>query len=490
MERARIIHSDEKVPLALRSEVLRSDHKFMIDKRALAGVLVMLGLTAPVACSTTDGDGAGGDGSSSGGSSGDPAADGGAPPQACEKPADCPSKVCTNKVCAAPSPTDGVMNADETDVDCGGGGAPKCDTDRKCKAPGDCASGVCLDKGSGLVCQAPSPTDGAKNGDETDVDCGGAKAPKCAVDKGCAADSDCESDTCSYAKKCVAFPSCKGNHGGDTCGPTGKESCCETVTINDGASFTIDKFQATAGRMRAFIEKTNGDLQTWVNAAKPQGWDDGWTDNLPSNMDEALYLLGPGGKRGCNVTNQGGRTYSQGPIDGNAAEKSDFSQDVLDEKALNCVTWYMAQALCAFDGKRLAKASETRHIFNNGGSTQYPWQFQDQSGYNPNVQDERLSHRANYETPNPPASMRLVNNDYPLDHAFYVAPPGSFPKGVDKYGVYDAAGNMLPWVNDGPKQFLWTFSWENHPGDLKVSTWNMADGPDGYYALGFRCAAD
>ncbi len=196
MERARIIHSDEKVPLALRSEVLRSDHKFMIDKRALAGVLVMLGLTAPVACSTTDGDGAGGGGSSSGGSSGDPAADGGAPPQACEKPADCPSKVCTNKVCAAPSPTDGVMNADETDVDCGGGGAPKCDTDRKCKAPGDCASGVCLDKGSGLVCQAPSPTDGAKNGDETDVDCGGAKAPKCADGKGCKLRGDCASDVC------------------------------------------------------------------------------------------------------------------------------------------------------------------------------------------------------------------------------------------------------------------------------------------------------
>ena len=55
-----------------------------------------------------------------------------------------------------------------------------------------------------------------------------------------------------------------------------------------------------------------------------------------------------------NVVNQGGRTYWQGPIDGNAEEASDFPKEVLDEKSLNCVGWYMAQAACAFDGGRLA----------------------------------------------------------------------------------------------------------------------------------------
>jgi formylglycine-generating enzyme required for sulfatase activity len=382
--------------------------------------------------------------------------------------------------------TDGVKSGDETDVDCGGSAPKKCTVGQGCKVGGDCDTGSC----KAGTCAAPAPDDGVKNGDETDVDCGGAKAPKCAVAKGCAADADCASDACSYAKKCVASPSCVGNHGGDTCGENGKDDCCATVDISDGATFTVDKYQATAGRMRAFITKTNGDLQTWVNNAQPPGWNAGWTDNLPTNMDEALYALGPGGKRGCNVASQGGRTFAQDPIVGDPDEKSDFSQDVLDEKALNCVTWYMARALCAYDGKRLAKASEIRHLFTNGGTTTYPWQFQDKSAFNPNAMDERLSHKLNYETPNPPAGMRLVNNDYPLDHAFYMAPPGRFPKGADKYGVQDAAGNMLPWVNDGPKQFVWTFSWENHPGDLKGSTWNMSDGPDGYYAIGFRCAAD
>ncbi len=213
----------------------------MIDKRALAGVFVLMGLTASVACSSTsDGDGSS---SSSGGSSGDPSADGSAPPQACEKPADCPSKVCTaQKICAAPSPSDGVMNADETDVDCGGGGAPKCDVDRKCKVGGDCLSGVCLDKGAGLVCQAASPTDAVKNGDETDVDCGGAKAPKCADGKGCKVRGDCTSDVCE-AGMCKA-PAIDGiQNGTETdvdCGGPAAPRCADGLKCSGDGDCTSD----------------------------------------------------------------------------------------------------------------------------------------------------------------------------------------------------------------------------------------------------------
>src|SRR4051794_35434171 len=38
--------------------------------------------------------------------------------------------------------------------------------------------------------------DGVADGKETDVDCGGPCAAKCAVDKGCAKDADCSSDVC------------------------------------------------------------------------------------------------------------------------------------------------------------------------------------------------------------------------------------------------------------------------------------------------------
>jgi hypothetical protein len=49
-----------------------------------------------------------------------------------------------------------------------------------------------------FVCAAPVPscTDGVRNGDETDVDCGGGCAP-CAEGKGCLANTDCLSGSCS-----------------------------------------------------------------------------------------------------------------------------------------------------------------------------------------------------------------------------------------------------------------------------------------------------
>jgi len=336
-----------------------------------------------------------------------------------------------------------------------------------------------------------SPTDGIKNGTESDVDCGGTGAPKCVVDKACNTNADCATNACSYAKKCVEFPSCVVKNGGDTCGKG--ESCCTTIAVNGSAKFNVDKYALTAGRMRAFVEATQGNMQKWVNDTKPKGWNDAWTSHLPSSMDEALDKLGPHGKRGCNVVNQGGRTYWQpaGPaIDNDKGEVSDFSQDVLDQKALNCVTWHVAQAACAFDGKRLMKTNEARALYKNDNTTTYPWQFQDKSAYDPTKPDDRLAHRYNYVTPNAPAAMRLVNNSYPLDHAFYIAPPGSFPKGANSNGVEDMAGNTLPWLFESENLFIWTFSWENHKGDATTGTWNVSDGPEGYYAIGARCASD
>jgi hypothetical protein len=53
---------------------------------------------------------------------------------------------------------------------------------------------------------------GQKDGDETDVDCGGEAAPKCGEGKTCNDDDDCEV-ACSYAKKCIGVKSCKPHLG-------------------------------------------------------------------------------------------------------------------------------------------------------------------------------------------------------------------------------------------------------------------------------------
>jgi formylglycine-generating enzyme required for sulfatase activity len=418
----------------------------------------------------------------------------------------CRSGICTEGRCApstagaSSSPTNGAKDGDETDVDCGGSTAGKCAEGKSCEVGGDCASASC----AAGKCVAGSPTDGAKNGDETDADCGGAKASKCAVGKGCATHDDCASDACSYEKKCVAYKGCTAHFGGDTCGEgeTGTagakhESCCTTVDIPDrpagqGGAFTIDKYAVTAGRMRAFAERYQGNLKKWASEG-PKGWDASLSASLPETMADVDILLGPKGKRGCDVVNQGGRTYFQAPVGGVAAEKSDFSKDALDEKALNCVPWTLAAAVCAFDGGHLVSASEMQWVFENrgraGGATTYPWQFADKSGYSTTTPDIRLVHRYSYETPNPPAGMRLVNGQYPLDHSFYVAPPGRRPKGANMHGVQDAAGNVMPWVRDARSNFIWTQSWEKHEKNLVASNWaKNADGPDGYYAIGARCS--
>jgi hypothetical protein len=83
------------------------------------------------------------------------------------------------QVCMAATCFDGLKNGDETDIDCGG-------TCKPCVV---------------------SCTDGVKNGDETDVDCGGTCKP-CPSGRGCKRDADCLPNTdnksvCSLHLSCT-----------------------------------------------------------------------------------------------------------------------------------------------------------------------------------------------------------------------------------------------------------------------------------------------
>jgi hypothetical protein len=376
-----------------------------------------------------------------------------------------------------------------------------CVDGNECKSLG-CSSGKCtpvtnLTSCSGAACVTGTPTDGVKNGDETDVDCGGAKAPKCAVGKGCNADADCTSDACSYAKKCVDAKTCTGHFGGDTCGAgeTGAadekhESCCATVTTKAG--LRLGKYAVTSGRMRAFVGRTNGNVKGWVTSANPKGWNSAWTAELPSSMDEALVALGPNNKRGCNIEFRGARTYWQPNL--SDTEKNDFPQDVLDEKAQQCVSWIMAQAFCAFEGGRLIASTEIAAQQTNEKTTSWPWG--NSPGFNVKAQSDQLVHMYSYLTPNPPKDMRTAGND-PFDQSFFIAPPGRRPLGGNQIGMQDVMGNTMPWVNDGKGKFAWMASWEAHEAfnggtSTLVGTWPPKDTTggeaDGYYALGIRCA--
>ncbi len=109
---------------------------------------------------------------------------------------DCISGACDEgaMICTPPACDDGVRNGDETDVDCGGGSCPGCDDGEDCLIGADCISLVC-DPGT-LTCTPPACDDGLQNGDETDVDCGGSCGPTCETGEGCLVGGDCIDEVC------------------------------------------------------------------------------------------------------------------------------------------------------------------------------------------------------------------------------------------------------------------------------------------------------
>jgi hypothetical protein len=153
----------------------------------------------------------------------------------CVAASDCTSGVCTAGVCAAATCVDVVKNGTETDVDCGGGACPTCANGKICIVNGDCASANC----SGGVCAAPGPTcvDGVKNGTESDIDCGGAVCVKCANGKTCGASSDCSSNSCVGGVCQAAVGGCfdgvkNGTETDVDCGGSCAAKCANGKTCN------------------------------------------------------------------------------------------------------------------------------------------------------------------------------------------------------------------------------------------------------------------
>jgi hypothetical protein len=97
------------------------------------------------------------------------------PGQGCVQPSDCTSGVCAMGICQAPTHSDGVKNGDETGTDCGYPLGPpfSCADGEGCAVANDCSSYVCFDG----ICQPPTCLDAIQNGSETGLDCGGTCPP-------------------------------------------------------------------------------------------------------------------------------------------------------------------------------------------------------------------------------------------------------------------------------------------------------------------------
>jgi hypothetical protein len=119
--------------------------------------------------------------------------------------------------------TNTVKDGNETDVDCGGPECNKCGLGQLClTSDPDCESRAC--SGTPKKCVAPSCQDTRKNGQETAEDCGGPSCAKCAPTLACLLHSDCDSGVCKdnicQAPSCTDATQNGGETGVDCGGPT------------------------------------------------------------------------------------------------------------------------------------------------------------------------------------------------------------------------------------------------------------------------------
>jgi hypothetical protein len=115
---------------------------------------------------------------------------------------DCRTKHCEDGVCAVGTCSDGRKNGYEADVDCGDLGCPDCPDGAQCKTSFDCSSNNCMDG----RCIATSCTG-----------CGGSTCPLCGYHERCQKHEDCKTGACTNGR-CAPTRCDDGARNGDETG--------------------------------------------------------------------------------------------------------------------------------------------------------------------------------------------------------------------------------------------------------------------------------
>ncbi|MCU0701123.1 MAG: hypothetical protein MUC96_31830 [Myxococcaceae bacterium] len=115
-----------------------------------------------------------------------------------------------SRTCVTSSCNTGARDGTETGVDCGGGTCGTCPVGQGCASNTDCASNIC--NLTTRLCVSSRCEDGVRNATETDIDCGGlfsgclgpnGGGRTCAVGQACTRPWDCSSGYCGSANVCV-----------------------------------------------------------------------------------------------------------------------------------------------------------------------------------------------------------------------------------------------------------------------------------------------
>jgi fibro-slime domain-containing protein len=176
----------------------------------------------------------------------------------CQADSDCTTNACNalSDECVTDQCLDNRKDGQETDVDCGGGTCSACGLAEACVVDSDCQSNAC--DGLTYTCDADQCSDNRKDGKETDVDCGGGTCRACGSGEACLVSSDCASgDSCNASNQCSSG-SCAAetiancvlsttNNGGTagTCASGDSGSC--SFVCSDGTWFQVSDTCAPLG---------------------------------------------------------------------------------------------------------------------------------------------------------------------------------------------------------------------------------------------------
>jgi len=451
--------------------------------------------------------------------------------------------------CNSASPDDAAPSSAEltsTELPSRANGAPGC-AGEACTAPSAPSNATTAT----APAPAPTPTDGVKNGTETDVDCGGPDAPKCAAGRTCVAPSDCTTDACGVNGKCQLTRSCNGAIGaGDHCGPNLNDSCCASArvpAVGDSASYSVpawnldakvsafklDTYEVTVGRMRAFFTAMGGNPQESFPKTFPDGagahprvpgsgWRSAWNKRLPASWADISSRYGDpaeaaGGSQFC-MRGQGGEygttTYKKTP-DANASLVDNF-----EVKPMVCLDWYTLFAFCAWDGGRLPTSSEWGLAAGDDQGNKYSW-----GSTAPDASNVITALRGFVPYPDFTWGLPYRSSG---DRGTHIAPAGQKIGG--QFGHRDLSGSVAEWLldakvphgtcedcanislwsdptrawpdyeatlmagsptwKDGGYRVVRGGTWEGHDIRNIEGTWDGLEVGFTYHALGGRCARD
>ncbi|WP_437619131.1 formylglycine-generating enzyme family protein [Sorangium sp. So ce1151] len=285
----------------------------------------------------------------------------------------------------------------------------------------------------GTECAGQTCVDGKCTGEcgPEDVRCSDNRPQRC-DERGAWEDAEpcaAAAPVCSGGR-CMTPPSCVGL--AETCGPAGNESCCAGAAVHEGSfkrdnnmdypatvsGFLLDRFEVTVGRFRRFVEAYPGSKPASGAGRHPliegSGWNEAWTSDLPIGKAELMADVK------CSSNNQTWR---------------DTDEDS-EHLPMNCMSWYVAFAFCAWDGGRLPTEAEWNYAAA-GGDEQRPYPWSDSAS------DETINNGyAVYDcTGDGSTSGACAFSD--------IQPVGSRSSAGDgRWGQADLAGNMWEWVLD------------------------------------------